>query len=99
LAHDVSASTDSGGVYLSARRVVEGPRKVAALFVGLGRRAPADELVALPRLLLGAAWIECRWPSPPSPRLAPRWFLGLELDAAKIAAVYVVSAPQKLARL
>lgn len=100
LAHDVRASTDSAGVYLSARRVVEGPRKVAALFVGLGRRVPADELVAVPRLLHGGGWVECVWPSPSSPRLAPRWFLGLELDAAaKIAAVYVVSAPQKLTRL
>lgn len=98
LAPGVVARSDGGGEFHAARLPVQGPARVAAFFLGLGRKRPEGtrfslrEVNGLPALLVEIP--------PMGPGVAPRTLLRLELDAAgKVSQVHAILATRKLAGL
>jgi RNA polymerase sigma factor (sigma-70 family) len=98
LTADARAVSDAGGVYVSAPRALEGARQVARFFAGVaprggpGGRSTWVRLNGLPALVVDLP--------APAPRVAPRWVVRADLDAAgRIARVDVIAAPRKLTAL
>jgi RNA polymerase sigma-70 factor, ECF subfamily len=94
LVEDARALSDGGGEFLAARKPVVGRARVAHLYLGLMRRAPAQLRVearvlnGLPAFVVDQAG---------EGRTAPRLTLQCAVDAAgRITAVYSVLATRKL---
>jgi RNA polymerase sigma-70 factor (ECF subfamily) len=92
LAQDVVLHTDGGGVRLAALNPIEGVDKVARFFAGLARKrvAPPSPLVHLGRIntLPGYVTLE--------PDGLPQT-TALDIQDGRIAAIYIVRNPEKLA--
>lgn len=98
LAADVVLLSDGGGEFFAARVPVVGAAKVAGFYVKLANR-PATVAFIRPRLVNGQTAIDVGFEDRAA-REAPRAVLAFELDAAdRIAAIYAVLAPSKLASL
>ena len=94
LAADVKITTDGGGEFAAALRVIEGRDKVTRFFLGIQNRA-TDSRVRFTSLN-GSAAIVADFPGATG-RLAPRLALGVELNAeAQISNIYLVAATRKL---
>ena len=92
LREDAVWTSDGGGKTVAARRRVEGPARVAAIVLGLMRKAP-DGLSAEIRVLNGAPALVVFIHGA---LYAVLWILG---DGASVDRVYAVLNPDKLARL
>ncbi len=94
LAEDARALSDGGGEFAAARRPVVGRARVARLYLGLTRRAPAA-LRMEARALNGLPGVVVEQPS--DGKIAPRLTLQCDVDAdGRITAVYSVLATRKL---
>jgi len=92
----VALVNDAGGVYHAARNVVRGADHVLRFYEGLLKKVGAPDEVR-PRTFNGLAAVEMLYRSPTA-RYAPRVVLALSVEAGRIAHVYMVLAPRKLAR-
>ena len=94
LAEDVKTSTDGGGEFRSALRVIAGRDKVARFYLaikelGQGFSTHVMSLNGLPAVVIDAAVVP--------PRVATRSMMQVDVDAAgRISHIYVVSATAKL---
>lgn len=97
LADDVKTTTDGGGEFRSALRVVEGRDKVARFYlavkdIGQGLSTHVMTLNGLPAVVIDAAVVP--------PGVAARSVMQVDVDqAGRIRHVYVVSATPKLSAL
>lgn len=93
LAPDVVLRSDGGGVVSAARRPVEGAEHVARFFLGIMRQAPAELSISLERVN-GTLGIVGRRPDGTADTA-----FALEVDGGRIAAIYGLRNPEKLAHL
>jgi RNA polymerase sigma-70 factor, ECF subfamily len=97
LAEDVKTTTDGGGEFRSALRVIEGRDKVARFYlavstIGQGLTTRVVMLNGLPAVVVDAAIVP--------PGVASRTVVQVDVDAAgRISHVYAVSASSKLTAL
>jgi RNA polymerase sigma factor (sigma-70 family) len=99
LAESVVELSDAGGVYLAARRPIRGRRNVGRLFLHLLRKSPPPTDLAMIEVA-GAPALALRFPRGPDSRISPLVLLAIDLDAeGRIAAIYNLLAPRKLARV
>lgn len=97
LAQDVSSAADGGGEFAASRRILRGRARIAALYVGLRRKARAVR--AQVRLVNGLPAVVADFGERP-PGYPPRAVLQCELDdRGLIRRIYSVSASRKLAAL
>lgn len=96
LAADVRATSDAGGEFVAARKIVEGRESVIALFLGLERGGATPQWLEL-RSLNGEPGVVAML-NETGRRTAKRVVFRVELDAAgRIAEVQLVLATRKLA--
>jgi RNA polymerase sigma-70 factor (ECF subfamily) len=94
LADDVKTTTDGGGEFRSALRVIVGRSKVARFFlsvskIGQGHNARVVTLNGLPAVVVDTEIVP--------PRVAPRTMMQVDVDeTGRIRHIYVVSATAKL---
>lgn len=99
LAHDVRSWQDAGGRYAAATRIVVGPERVARLLMGIQKQRAVVPSVVEIGANGGIGWW-ATYPPTEDPRMAPAVFMALTTDpAGRIDGIYVVSHPDKLARL
>ena len=97
LAEEVRTTTDGGGQFRSALRIIVGREKVMRFYLAVA--VNAAEAAVRQAALNGAPSVVVDIPSPP-PGIAPRFTLTIELNReGKIAHLYVVSATSKLAAI
>lgn len=98
LAEQVRCTSDAGGVYWAARNIVAGPKRVAALLLGILRKSPHLERAELVRVN-GMPAVLATY-APVGPRQAPRVLLTVDVDASGLVrSIFTVSAPDKLTRV
>lgn len=98
LAEDARMTSDGGGHYRAALKIVVGRDKVAKFFVGVLSRSPATPVVELRWLNGRPGVVSCV--ETEDPRDAPRSCLTFDLDASgQLVDIHVVSAPDKLGSL
>lgn len=97
LSQDVRLMSDTGGVFLAARRPIHGPRRVASLMFHLAQKVPT--LAVEPCPYAGRPGWRVQHQVRQDGRNAPESWVGLEHgpDGA-IQGVYLILAPRKLAR-
>lgn len=97
LSEGVELRSDTGGVFLAARRAIHGPRRVASLLYHLGQKVPTLAVEPCPyNTRLG--W-RVTHAERPNGRQAPQSWMGFDQDAqGQIAAIYLILAPRKLSR-
>jgi RNA polymerase sigma-70 factor (ECF subfamily) len=97
LAEDAKTTTDGGGEFRSALRIVSGRDKVTRFYlaianIGEGKTARLLTLNGLPAVVVDAETVP--------PRVAPRSIVQVDVDrAGRIRHIYVVSATSKLSAL
>jgi RNA polymerase sigma-70 factor (ECF subfamily) len=92
-----TTSTDGGGDYHAALRVVVGSSRVARLYVGLMKRQPPGRFAFRWLNGLPALWVEV---DNPPPRIAPRVVFRCEIgDDDRIEQIHLVLARAKLSSL
>lgn len=95
LAADARATTDGGGRYRAALKVVQGREAVAKLFLGIAARGASPQVIE-PRWLNGRPGIVACLATRHD-RDAPRTCMTLDLDdRGQVIELYVISAPDKL---
>lgn len=92
LAAGVVLHTDGGGIRPAARNLILGADKVRRFIAGLARKYPAGELVHLGRVNTLPGYVTLEADGLPQTT-------ALEIREGRIAAIYIVRNPEKLARL
>ena len=97
LADEVRTTTDGGGAYRSALKVIVGRDNVTRFYLAVSGNA-ADAKVRMPALNgVPSAIVDV---PAPGPGIAPRFTITAELNAdGRIAHLYVISAPPKLSAI
>jgi RNA polymerase sigma-70 factor (ECF subfamily) len=94
LAEGARLTSDSGGAWASARRVLEGPARISAFLLGISRWQARAE-VSMARINGGPAVVVSLVGQ--SARLAPVTALRLDVGAdGRLLALHLISAPEKL---
>lgn len=100
LSDQVVMYSDAGGQYLSARKPVRGNRSVSLFLVKVQRFSGSVAYVPSLTLRAGLPALVAQAQEAPPARLAPRFVLGIQLDASgHICALYNVLADRKLATI
>jgi RNA polymerase sigma-70 factor (ECF subfamily) len=97
LSEGVELKSDTGGVFMAARRPIHGPRRVASLLYHLGQKVPTLSVEPCPyNARIG--W-RITHAERPDGRQAPESWMGFDQDArGQIVAIYLILAPRKLSR-
>lgn len=97
LSEGVELRSDTGGVFLAARRAIHGPRRVASLLYHLGQKVPTLSVEPCP--YNGRLGWRVTHAERPDGRQAPESWLGFDQDAqGRIVSIYLILAPRKLSR-
>jgi RNA polymerase sigma-70 factor (ECF subfamily) len=97
LAEGVTLTSDAGGTYTAARKIIEGRERAIAFLLGAGGKGPPPTAWEV-RMLNGlpALYVEVAQKN----RYAPRYVVCFELDAdGRMSAVQIVAEPRKLSRI